>query len=163
MSTLIKKIENLKINDLEKFPVWQYANSDSKGETLVEPIKRYPVKSMTGKIIGVEVTFSNGRKNWAIIGNVDSSNSGLTEHFITISLECNGRWFTLARYHDIDYPQNGIDALATLVKMPVDEIFPITYDISPYAIGEKSALVGKILKEPKNKLTRSEIIALAVP
>jgi hypothetical protein len=163
MNTFRKHVEDLKISDLERFPVWEYANSDSAGETLVKPVRRLPVKSLKGKIVGVQVQLSNGQKNWAIIGNVDVDNPRLTEHFITLSLECNGEWFTLARYHDFDYQQNGPEALAVFLKIKIEKIFPILYDLTGYSLGEKSALVGSILREPREKLSRSEIMGLAVP
>lgn len=163
MSTLVKQIENLKVEELEKFPVWQYTNHDARGETLVKPVKKYPVKSLTAKIVGLKVVISNGDELWAIIGNVDVNNSSLTEHFITISFYFNRKWSTLARYHDFDYEKNGPEALAAFLQRDVDAIFPISYDISPYAVGDRKALAGKIEKEPLKKLTRSEIIALAVP
>src|SRR6266487_124921 len=123
MNTLIKNVEDLKINDLQKFPVWQYINNDSIGETAVKPIKRIPVKSTNGKIFGVKVSMANHHKIWAMIQNVDATNSRLTELFLTIALEYDSKWFLLARYFDYDYEQNGPAALATLLKMEVDEVF----------------------------------------
>jgi hypothetical protein len=38
----------------------------------------------------------------------------------------------------------------------------VAYDLRRYAIGDAGALVGKIEKEPSEKLTRAELIALAV-
>ncbi len=162
VSILAKLVENIKIKDLEKFPVWQYINNDTIGETSVKPVKKIPVKSTDGKIFGVKVNLANGRVIWATLCNVVAGNSRLTDHFLLISLEYNDEWFTLARYYDFDYEQNGPKALADFLKMEVDEVFPISYDITPYVIGEKSALLGIILKDPKEKLTKPEIIALSI-
>jgi len=82
---------------------------------------------------------------------------------VTLSIERNGQWFDLARYHDIDYVDHGPDALARFLELPVDDVFPITYDVRKYVKGESSTLVGTVPKEPRVKLSRDEIIAMAVP
>lgn len=159
----VKCVESLRISDLEAHPVWQYTNSDEAGETAVRPIKRIPVTSLTGKIVGTQVRLANGNLVWGLIGNVDAGNPRLTEHFLTLSIERNGKWFTLSRYHDFDYVDYGPEVLARFLELDIDNIFPITYDITHYAKGNAAALEGEILKEPKEKLTRSQIIAMAVP
>ena len=78
-------------------------------------------------------------------------------------MERGGKWFTLSRYHDFDYSQSGPEALSNFLRMDVDQVFPISYDLRPFAKGDAGALVGKIAKEPREKLTRSQIIAMAVP
>ncbi|MCH8622563.1 hypothetical protein [Undibacterium sp. TS12] len=159
-----KPVELLTIADLKKYPVWQYTNSHEKiGETVVRAIKRMPVKSLTGKLVGTKVRFANGADTWALIGNVDASNAQLTQHFLTLSIFKDDKWFTLARYHDIERERFGPEALEIFIGLTVNQIFPITYDISRYCVGDLKALIGVIEKEPKEKLTRAEIIALPVP
>ena len=163
MDTIIKPVELLEIDDLEKFPVWMFVNDDLKGETLVKSVKRTPTKSLTGKVIGLKVTLADSTTAWTIIGNVDVNNPILTKHFLSISFCDNLKWFHLSRYHDFDYKKNGPIALAKFLSKGVDEIFPISYDLRPYAVGNEKALVGQIPKEPEVKFSRAEIIALAVP
>jgi len=158
-----KPIESLKPIDFETTQVWAYTNSDKIGETVVRPIKKIPVNSLTGKLVATQVCLANKSVVWALVGNVDSQNSQLTEHFLTISLYHNDKWFTLARYHDINFSENGPEALAFFLGLGVDDVFPISYDLSRFAKGEQAALVGMINKEPREKLTRAEIIALAIP
>lgn len=163
MSAPTKQIEGLTIADLKAFPVWQYVNSDERGETAVRPVKKTPVKSLTARVVGSQVRLGNGTNVWAIIGNVDVNNPRLTQHFLTLSVFRDGRWFTMARYHDIDANERGPGALAAFLGLRIDEVFPIAYDISCFSIGDPAALTGRIEKEPSEKLTRAEIIALAVP
>lgn len=124
---------------------------------------RLPVATLVGKLVGTEVMLANGESAWALVGNVDPTNVRMTEHFLTLSIERDGRWFTLARYHDIDYAEKGPDALARFLGLPVDAVFPIRYDIRRFVKGEIDALNGTISKEPRERLSRAEIIALAVP
>jgi hypothetical protein len=63
----------------------------------------------------------------------------------------------------LDYSKNGPEALAIFLGKDVSQIFPISYDLTAYATGEESVLIGEVLKEPRERLTRSEIIAMAVP
>jgi hypothetical protein len=112
---------------------------------------------------GTEVKLANGGSCWATICNVDVTNARLTEHFLTLSVIRDGRWFHLARYHDFDHAERGPEALARFLELPVDQVFPITCDVTRYARGDAAALHGQIRKAPRERLTRSEVIALAVP
>ena len=159
----VKPVESLIVADLKAAPVWQYANCDGAGETIVRAVKNIPVKNLTGKLIGTQVRFANGTQAWALIGNIDARNPRLTEHFLTLSIEHAGRWSSLARYFDFDYADRGPEALSRFVGLAVDEIFPISFDVQQYAEGDPAALKGSVLKEPREKLSRAEIIAMAVP
>ena len=163
MNTETKPVESLQPIDFGIYPVWQYVNSDAAGETSVRPVARLPVASLNGKLVGVQVLLANGTATWALIGNVDTKNPRMTEHFITILLHKNCQWFALARYHDFDTDTRGPSALAKFLGLEVDEVFPISYDLSRFVKGGPKALRGSILKEPRERLSRSEIIALAVP
>jgi hypothetical protein len=53
--------------------------------------------------------------------------------------------------------------LSHFLGLPVDDIFPIFFDVRMYAEGDPASLTGYIQKEPRERLSRAEIIALAVP
>jgi len=158
-----RSAESLGVADLEATPVWQFLNDESIGEMAVCPVKRLPAAHLNGRLVGTRVQLANGARVWALIGNIDVSNPRLSEHFVTLSLERAGQWFHLARYHDPEYAERGPEALARFLGLPLDDVFPISYDVRQYANGQEAALVGKVLKEPRERLTRAEIIALAVP
>ena len=159
----IKPIASLTIGDLRAFPVWQFTSRESADEPFVRPVKSLPVTSLIGKVIGTQITLANGKCAWAIIGNVDPKNPRMTEHFLTLSIERNGHWFMLARYHDPDYDESGPEALAQFLGLAVDDVFPISYDIRSVAKGEEAAMLGIVQKRPQERLSRSELIAMAVP
>jgi hypothetical protein len=114
-------------------------------------------------IVGTEVRLANGNRVWALVGNVDTTNARLTEHFLTLSVERNGRWFALARYHDFDHTERGPEALANFLDLGIDEVFPIAFDLRAYAQGDGEALCGIVRREPRERLSHAEIIAMAVP
>lgn len=157
-----KRIDSLSVSDLEASSVWRYSARAGSDETYVVPVRRIPVESLSGKVVGTQVRLANGALQWALLGNVDARNVRLTEHFLTLSLLSRATWFTLSRYHDFDYPQRGPAGLAEFLGLPIDEIFPISYDIRAFANGEAAALMGRIEAVPRERLSRAEIIALAV-
>jgi len=163
MIEIVKPIESLTVADLETDPVWQYANRDGPGEILVRPVQRVPVKSLAGKIVGTQIRLANGAQAWAIIGNIDAGNPRLTEHFVSVSVERDGMWFALARYHDHDFAERGPGALARFLHLNVEDVFPFSFDVRQYAHGDPLALAGSVQKEPREKLSRADLIALAVP
>jgi hypothetical protein len=52
--------------------------------------------------------------------------------------------------------------LAQFLGLQVDDVFPISYDVRRYSQGNPAALAGGILKEPRERLTQGEIMALGV-
>ena len=158
----LKQIELLTAADLLAHPVWQYTNRDGSGETFVRAVKQLPVKNLTGKVVGTQVRLANSKQVWGLLGSLDPSNPKLTEHFITLSIERDGDWFSLARYHDFDYADRGPDALARFLDLSVDEVFPICFDIRRFAQGDPAALAACIQKEPTERLSRAEVIAMGV-
>lgn len=164
MNIHTKRIEELTIADLENYSVWQYTNSEERvGETAIRPVKKIPVKNLNARLVGTQVRLANGSHLWALIGNVDPDNPRLTQHFLTLSVFNKGKWFTMARYHDFDSGERGPHALADFLGLAVTDVFPISYDIRRFSLGKSDALMGVIEEAPREKLTRAQIIALAVP
>jgi len=158
-----RAVDSLTIADLRAFPIWQFTHDESQDETLVLAVKETPVASLAGRIVGTKITLASGEERWALIGNVDPTNARLNEHFLTLSVEHQGCWFPLARYHDFDVADHGPEALARLLGLDVDQAFPICYDIRYLVNGDEAALRGKVLKTPRERLSRSELIAMSVP
>jgi hypothetical protein len=132
------------------------------GETIVEPAGPVPLPSLVGVVIGTPVELAGGSRSWAVIGNVDAGNPRRTEQFIAVSIEREGRWFSLARYHDFDYDSRGPQALADFLGLSMDDVFPISYDLTAYAIGSPESLAGTIPREPRVRLSRTALSQLAV-
>jgi hypothetical protein len=159
----MKPIETLTVADLREHPVWQYATSRSKDEAHVRPVKNIPVSNLNGKVVGSPLVLANGSRVWGLVGNVDVTNHRLTAHFLTVSVERDGKWFHLARYHDFDADERGPAQLAAFLGLDVDDVFPIAYDVRQYAKNDSLSLRGTIKAKPDETLTRDQIIALAVP
>jgi hypothetical protein len=162
MSEQIKFAENLAVADLEAFPVWQFLYEDEKGESAVRPVRHTPVENLKGCLVGTQVQLKNGVRLWALIGNVSSNDPRRTQQFLTLSIFRNGRLFHLARYFDFDFNEHGPHELARFLGLRIDEIFPISYDLTPLSLGDSRALKGTIDVDPPERLTRAERIAMSV-
>ena len=56
----------------------------------------------------------------------------------------------------------GPEALAKRLGLRVEDLFPIHYDISSLCVGDSAALIGLIDKEPKERLTRAQLMELTL-
>lgn len=160
----MKDSSQLTSADLREHPVWRFTGSDEPSETSVRPVWKLPVKSLVGSLVGCEVRLAGGKKMMALLGNLDVEQARLTEHFLTLSVyREDGEIFDLARYHDPDSSERGPDAMAAFLGMRKEEIFPIAWDVRHLVVGGPGALSGLIEATPRERLTRAQIIALAVP
>ena len=155
-----KTVDTISVEDILAFPVWEFSKREPFS---IEPVKKIPCKKLAGRFVGTQVVLADGSKAWALLGNIDPENPGITEHFITLSICSHNKWFHLARYHDHDYGDQGPEKLSEFLGKPIGDIFPISYDIRANLKAESSVAYGKIEKEPHEKLSREAIIALAVP
>lgn len=155
-----KTIETISVRDIQANSVWKYGRG---GDTSIEPVRKMPCTTLIGRIVGTRVELADGTFAWALLGNIDTDKPEFSKHFMTLSMESCGNWFHLARYHDYDYSVRGPEKLSEWLNKPLEHIFPISYDIQHVFNRESIALKGKIDKEPKEKLTRAEIISMSVP
>lgn len=153
-------IDTISVGDIQANTVWTFC---SGGDLAIEPVKKIPCTTLNGRIVGTQVELADGTMVWALLGNINTENPAFSKHFITVSIESRGDWFHLARYHDFDYDERGPAKLSEWLNKPLEQVFPIAYDIRHAFNGESVALKGKIEREPSGKLTRAEIIAMAVP
>ena len=164
MTVPTKRIEELTPEDLVQFPVWQFVSTTKvPGGLGLRPVNQLPVNRLDGRLAGCQVVLNSNRKFWALLGNVDLKAPQLNQHFLTISVLNRTTWFTMARYFDFDANERGAFALASFLGLDPKEVFPISYDLSSFCVGDKSAVAGVINMEPDVRLSRAEIIALAVP
>src|SRR5262249_3802098 len=76
--------------------------------------------------------------------NIDPWDLRSTLQFLTVAMWYRDRCFPLARYRDPWRDKMGPEALARFLDLKVDEVFPISYDISSIGFGEPAVLAGKV-------------------
>ena len=153
----------IKVSDLEQHPVWKVILDDDSVDVSVFPVQTLPVIKLDSRFVGTRVRLANEQVAWAMLFNVDLTDLRKTEHLVQLRIEHNGRWFRLARYWDVDAESNGPNALAELLGIPVDEVFPIHYALTGVARGLASVIKGQVPKEPRERLPRDEVITMCVP
>jgi hypothetical protein len=145
--------------DLEQYPVWEYHNPD---DVFLRPVLKWPVDSLRGRIVGTKLRLCNGSEVWGILTNIFLQDVRKTEHFLSIWVERGGKWCGLARYHDVDRERRGPASLAAFLELSLDQVFPISYDISTVANGLPETVHGMILTAPRARLNRTQLIELAL-
>ena len=155
-------VEKLTEELLRKIPIWEFCNDDEAGETPVRPVKKFPVSSGDNHLFGCELRFSDGSTGFGLLGNLSLTNPEQNLHFRTLSVFEGGREYYLPRYHDFDFEKRGPKALANSLRKKVGDIFPISYNLSGVATGAVQCIRGSIPSEPEKKLSRAEIIQLAL-
>jgi hypothetical protein len=162
MSAIMKHVESLTVGDFIANPVWEFTNKDTDGETAMQPVAGLPVESLAGRLAGTEVTLANGSRMWGMLGNIDLRNRRATRHFLCLSINSAGHWVPLARYHDVDYARNGPTVFAGALGLKPADVFPISYDVSRYAVGDPASLANTIPELPDETLGEDKLIDLAM-
>src|SRR5580698_5631520 len=119
----IKPAESLTVTDFKAHPVWEFLNDDEIGETMARPVEELPVETLDDRIVGTQVRLANGLGVWGLFGNFDVKNPRATRHFLALSIERSGKWFHLARYHDVGFAAHGPEALAWFLGLRIDDVF----------------------------------------
>ncbi len=161
-STAVRPVDKLTEADLRSHSVWEFVSDDQPDETYVRAVESLPVTALAGCVVGVQVQLASGRLVWGLLGNVDLQDPTKTAHFLTLSLAVEGHWFHLARYHDADFDTRGPAALASRLGLAVSDVVPIRYDISARALGDPATVRGVVEAEPHHRLSRAELLALAI-
>jgi hypothetical protein len=149
----------LKPNDFSKYPVWEW-DLDSDDETL-KPVVKYPVADLGNRILGLKCILANGDEKHCTLSNVELSDPVKNEHFLFISIFINGKYVSKPRYFDISYNRE-MSSLVSVMKLSMDEIFPIRWDVSAFVSNKSKVKNGVIRDKPDILLTNAQIIDLAV-
>jgi hypothetical protein len=156
----IKPAESLMVADFKTHPAWEFLNDDEIGETMARPVEKLTVETLDDRIVGTQVRLANGSEVRGLFGNFNVTHPRATQHFLALSIERGGKWFHLARYHDVDFATRAPEALARFLGLGVDDVFPISVNARRYVRGDPAALTAIVLKEPQERLTREEIRVL---
>lgn len=144
----------------QKCPVWTFLNNDARGETMVKPLSKLPVRDLDSCLIGTQVLLANGQRVNALIGNIESRDAKRTRLAISLTFFKGAQKFDLARCFDPDYDDRGPEALSRFLNLPVNEVFPISYDLTEFSEGTIEALKGKIENAPKLVLEPEQLLEL---
>jgi hypothetical protein len=157
-----KTFHDLSKSDVKKFPLWRFTNNDQVDELEIESIRANQVDDLSGVIVATQVVFHDESKHWALLQNVSLLGKQRNDHFLSVTIYADKRWFPLARYHDVAIDDWGPAKLAAFMNKDIAGIFPIKFDLREVLQSNSNALVGMVLAEPANPLTQDEIIELVL-
>jgi len=159
-----KPIAALTPKDLAGHPVWEYdlghETIPGRDETWVVPVKALPVADLSNRVASTALRLRNGQLLPGSLGCVSLQDAFMNQQFLVLSLWHDNGWFHLARYHDVDFAERGPAFLAACLALPVEQVFPIAYDISRWATGLAEVVRGEVRAEPETRLSLSERIDL---
>ena len=161
MNTNVKRVWDISVDDLSKYPVWNQLDFDEQGEMLVSPEIALPTILSWRMLVAIQVELASSEKIWALMGNISPAGEDAFENLIKISFRLGEKWFHLARHFDPEYPRLGPEALARAVGLSLSDVFPIRYDIRPYFIDAPHYFSGALQIHPRTKLTREQMRQLA--
>lgn len=165
-----KPCDKITPEDLAKHPVWTFDLKNEalpgRDETWMVPVTKLPVSSLNNHGCLANAVLACGKKMTAMLWSIDLTSQRRTEQFIAIAFWLNDRWWHLSQRPFLSESGN-LEShlpndLASKLGLDLNEVFPIAYDISQIAIGPSEITQGKILIEPREKLTKSQRMALAL-
>lgn len=157
-----RSLGDITVEDLVAHPVWEMIEGSTGGDVLVMPVRQLPVRTMRNRLAGTKLQLADGTTLWGLLGNVAPKNPRSTKHFLTVSIHRDGKWFDLARYHDVDFRRRDGVALAGFLGKQIQDIFPIAYDLTSLVIGLKESLAANVEQVPDERLDGDELINLSM-
>jgi hypothetical protein len=138
----LKYSNKLTIQDFKEFPVWEFTAGHEHigpdGELVVIPVRDFPVSSLEGRFIGTEVKLANGCLLMAALLGI---NLAKAEPISGMVVYRANETFMFRR----TAPKvSGPEQLAKFLGLRLEDVFPIRYDISQFAIGDAGAMKGEI-------------------
>lgn len=161
-----RQLFEVPVCELLRHAIWEFdlahEGMGEQDESWVIPVEELPVSSLLNRVVAAYVVLANAMRVPSVLSNVSLDSARATEQFVCLSVARDERWFHLARYFDVDYVSKGPEALAQFLSMPIDEVFPISYDLVGIVVGPSDVLKGEIRNEPRERLTDGERVALAL-
>lgn len=161
MSATALKINQLHPDMLVGTWLWHISPADRDGVLKLKPVKLKKTDKFSNRLIGTEVLFADGSKNWALIEGIDMDCPEFSRHNRQIYLWINSyEWFHLAQYFDSAEvkSERGEKLLSKKIDKSLESIFPISFDIRHFAKTYSSCLQGTFEINPRWGISRDEQI-----
>lgn len=157
-----KALYSIEVEDLQASSIWRFIPSRD-GKQWLKSLRLKRTKLTGNHVVACELLTPSRSKLWGLIEGLDPENPLFSFHWRKLYIFLRpGSWYELARYHDFDYSTHGPGGLAKALGRKTEEIFPLTFDVSHLSILASEVFSGTFEANPKNQLTRREIIGLVV-
>ncbi len=141
----LKRVDDLTPADFAAYPVWEFAlELEHVDDALVRPVTKLPVNTLTNRFVATQVHLANGETAWANLENIELNDAADTRKHLALSLFWRGKWVAYFPPHDFGTGKQTPAALACALGLEVDDVFPISYDISNCCVGDPPVVKGTI-------------------
>jgi hypothetical protein len=171
-NTVLKKMKFAKIklaaltpDHLEVNWLWQFVPAGSDGDLLLKPVKVRQTQQFTGRLAACKVRLADGSAVWGLIEGLDLATPEFLRHNRELYLWTGASgWFHLAQYFDSNAIKaiQGPEVLCGVLGKPLDQIFPIQFDLSARSTVESTCLHGSFEVEPAWGLSQADVMAVLV-
>lgn len=138
----IKYSNKLTVQDFKEFPVWEFTAKHEHigldGDLVVIPVRNLPVSSLGGRFVGTEVKLANGCFSMVVLLGINLAKAKPISGMVFY----RDNEMLMIRRTASKVP--GPEQVAKFLSLRLEDIFPISYDISQIAIGDASAIKGEI-------------------
>jgi len=159
-----KDVGGLNQRDFNRYPVWEFQVGAEflpwRDETWLSPVKRLPVDSLDNRLVGTRLKLANGQTVRGILGNISLRNARATRQFIDVEISHNGKSYQLQRAASPMHPYLNAQGLADALGLRIEQVFPITYDLSDVAVGDPKVIKGSIEAELPENLSKDDQMKL---
>jgi|SRR5580698_1385171 hypothetical protein len=139
----IKYSNKLTIQDFKEFPVWEFTSKHEHirpdGELVVIPVRNLPVSSLDGRFVGTEVKLASDCFLMAVLLGINLVKPKPISEMVIY--RANETFMFRRNAPGVSGPEQ----LAQFLRLRLEDVFPISYDISQFAIGDAGAIKGEIL------------------
>jgi len=119
-------------------------------------VKALPVTNLSNRLASTALRLRNGQVLPGLLAGVDLQDAFRNQQLLGLSIWHEDRWFHLVRSYDHEFAKMGPAALAARLGLPVEQVFPIVYDISGWAKGLPDVVRGEVTPEPEPRLSEAE-------
>ena len=164
-----KPIATVTEAEFRRFPLWRYTLDEraNEDETWASPIRLLPPLKLSAKspaglaCIATDLRFADGSTHFGLLSPL-SGVAELDEQATTVSVFFAGARLDLAGYYDVETDRLSPNDFAKQLDRRIEQVFPISYDVSKFFGGPPSKWRGMVFERPQRPLSREEYIDLIV-
>ena len=158
--TIRKDVAELTEDDIGDHPVWEYVSDhDHLAETIMTPVVELPITHLVGRVVGTHVVLACGVRCPAILGGLDLRDPELNKYSLQISFIKGATQIFFAADSGICCSASEV---AHFLGHEVEDVFPISYDISRHCVGNSASLSGSIPSQTLPVMKSDERMQMAL-
>jgi hypothetical protein len=123
-------------------------------------VRRLPVRCLGNRVAATTLSLSNGQRLFGTLDNVSLDHPPATRQFIGVSLYVGGNDLQLQRAQTPTFPCVNAPGIVRALGLRVEDVFPLSYDLTGLAVGHAEVIRGTIPAERPERLSGEDELAL---